>query len=269
MPGSDPACDFSRQPKAKAVLAVDYFGFPQDLAPFERYCSSSGAVLIEDNAHGLFSCDGERRPLGARGHIGIFSLRKTLPAANGAALAANDPHLVGALEPQVAFESAKPPLSFRVKHRVRQLVPLTGIASARCITAAARAARWLRSGHRIPPSAPDAERHIPSSAAPSSTLLDIMDHTDIAAECARRRLLYEFAGRILDPARFPPLFDALPENVVPYGYPFRADAATAAIAADLLNAHGLECFCWPELPDAVGPTAPAHYTSVWMVGFLW
>ena len=56
-------------PRAKVVLAVNYFGFPQDLKLFFDYCKKTAALLIEDNAHGLFSKDENEKWLGCRGEI--------------------------------------------------------------------------------------------------------------------------------------------------------------------------------------------------------
>ena len=36
----------------KAIIVVNYFGFAQDLTSFNEYCRRTGAVLVEDNAHG-------------------------------------------------------------------------------------------------------------------------------------------------------------------------------------------------------------------------
>ena len=76
-------------PHAHAILAVNFFGFPQDIAPFRAFCDRTGAILIEDNAHGFLSRDEHGIILGTRGDFGIFSLRKTLPIPNGAALLIN------------------------------------------------------------------------------------------------------------------------------------------------------------------------------------
>ena len=262
------ACDPATLPEAKAVVAVDYFGFAQDLAPFAGYCARTGAVLIEDNAHGLFSRDDAGSVLGTRGDLGVFSIRKTLPTPNGAALAVNKSTYVS-VAPQLPFDTTAPAATFRLKHRLRQLARAFGPWPAQAATLLARLARRLRTGHAIPPSAPQSETNLPANAAPSHLLPDVMAHTDVAAECARRRELYRLLPSLLDSARYPPVFASLPPNTVPYGYPFVADAEAGLSAGRLLARHGLECFRWPELPDAIAPTAPAHYTSVWMVSFLW
>jgi hypothetical protein len=261
------ACNPADLPAAKAIVAVDYFGFAQDLAPFAAYCARSGAALIEDNAHGLFSRDETGRALGTRGDLGVFSIRKTLAAPNGAALSVNKDALM--LAPQLPFDTSAPDATFRFKHRMRQLTRVFGPWPARGATTLARLARRLRTGHAIPPSSAQSETHLPAGAVPSAFLPDVMAHTDVAAECARRRELYCLMPALLDPARFPPVFAALPPNTVPYGYPFVANAEAGLSANRLLAHHGLECFRWPELPDAIAPVAPAHYTSVWMVSFLW
>jgi len=80
----------------KAVVAVDYFGFPQDVAPFRKFCDSQGAVLIEDNAHGFLSRDPGGQLLGLRGDMGILSIRKTFPLPDGGALVVNPPSQAGA-----------------------------------------------------------------------------------------------------------------------------------------------------------------------------
>jgi dTDP-4-amino-4,6-dideoxygalactose transaminase len=52
--------------RARAVVAVYYFGFPQELAPFKDWCVEEGARLIEDNAHGFLSSAGTDWPASLR-----------------------------------------------------------------------------------------------------------------------------------------------------------------------------------------------------------
>ncbi len=263
------AGDPATLPAAKAIVAVDYFGFAQNLAPFAQYCTRTGAVLIEDNAHGLFSRDECGRALGTRGDLGVFSLRKTLPAPDGAALTVNNPAFAAALAPQLPFDAATPCATFCLKSSLRELARAIGPWPARAATSAARFARQLKTGHAIPPSLPQSEFELPAGVAPNRLLADVMARTDAAAESARRCALYRLLPTLLDPRRYPPVFPALPQGTVPYGYPFIATADAGLSASRALACHGLECFRWPALPDAIAPTAPAHYQSVWMVSFLW
>ncbi len=263
------ACEPSALPAAKAIVAVDYFGFAQDLVPFTQYCARSGAVLIEDNAHGLFSRDNDGHALGTRGDLGIFSLRKTLAAPDGAAVVVNNASPAAALPSQIPFDDVTPDATFIAKRRLRKLARVLGSWPARTATALTRMARRLKTGHGIPPSAAESETQLPPVKAPGAILLDVMRNADVDAEIARRRELYHLLPSLLDPARYPPLFATLPSGTVPYGYPFVADAEHASQARGLLAKHGLECLHWPALPDAIAATAPAHYRSVWMVSFLW
>ena len=263
------AVDPATLPAAKAIIAVDFFGFAQNLAPFTQYCTRTGAVLIEDNAHGLFSRDETGRALGTRGDLGIFSLRKTLATPDGAALTVNSPALNEALAPQLPFDATAPGAKFRFKSSLRKLAHTFSPWPARAATTAVRFARQLKTGHAIPPSSPQSEIELPTGAAPNQRLSDVMAQTDVAAESARRCALYRLLPALLDPARYPPLFPTLPQGTVPYGYPFVANTAAGASASQTLARHGLECFQWPALPDAIAPSAPAHYQSVWMVSFLW
>ncbi|CAG1022665.1 partial GDP-perosamine synthase, partial [Methylococcales bacterium] len=48
------------RPDTRAVLAVHYFGFIQDMRPLREFCDIHGLVLIEDCAHAFFgSVDGQ------------------------------------------------------------------------------------------------------------------------------------------------------------------------------------------------------------------
>ena len=80
-----------------AVMAVHYFGIPQELEKIRELCDRTGVFLIEDCAHAL----GGRAihgPLGSSGDISIFSMRKFLPVPDGGALVINNPRLSAATE---------------------------------------------------------------------------------------------------------------------------------------------------------------------------
>ena len=75
--------------KTKAMLIVNYFGFPNDLATARSLCDKHGLYLIEDNAHSFLGSD-NGKPLGSTGDISLFSFRKIVPIPNGAALVVNN-----------------------------------------------------------------------------------------------------------------------------------------------------------------------------------
>jgi dTDP-4-amino-4,6-dideoxygalactose transaminase len=112
-------------PDAKVVVAVNYFGFPQPLDCFRSYVARTHALLIEDNAHGFLSRDEEARWLGTRTPLGIFSLRKTLPFADGAMLACSDKSLASQMLPQIKEAGRGFSPNVALKGRLRQ-IPFVG-----------------------------------------------------------------------------------------------------------------------------------------------
>jgi perosamine synthetase len=75
---------------ARALLAVHYFGFPQEMAALRAFCDARGIALIEDCAHAFFgSCGG--RPMGAHGDVAIASTWKFFAVREGGCLVARGP----------------------------------------------------------------------------------------------------------------------------------------------------------------------------------
>jgi hypothetical protein len=259
-----PAQDPALWPAAAAVLAVDYFGFPADLAPFAAYARRAGAVVIEDAAHALFSRDEGGRLLGTRAPLGLLSLRKSLPLPNGGALLAADPALAERLPAQRPFAPA-PGLRPRLKAAARPLLGLLGARAAHAGLTALRALRGDAGGHVA--SDPGSERELPVPAAPCAELAAPLVCADPAAEARRRRALWALCDGLARRAGLAPVFASLPDGAVPYAYALRAPdlAAARAVFADA----GLTTLPWPDLPAAVAPSCPAHYRDVALVHFLW
>ena len=256
-------------PSAKAILAVNYFGFPQRLEPFQKYTKRTGAVLIEDNAHGFLSHDEEGQALGTRGDIGIFSLRKTLMLPNGAAMVVNARDKSYTIKQQIEPEKKGVSISFATKRFLKESPWLINLRMIRHLTSFIRTVRKITSGHWIAPSAPDAEFSLPGNAAPCIELQHSLDHLDAEQEISRRRELYRLLDSVMRQNGFDPVFATLSAQVVPYAYPFYASGNQIDRAKMVLSMINLECFSWPELPDAVAAEAPAEYKSVWMIPFLW
>ncbi|MBI2789628.1 MAG: DegT/DnrJ/EryC1/StrS family aminotransferase [Elusimicrobia bacterium] len=265
-PDLQPDADSAAWPAARAVLAVDYFGFPCDLAPFRAYARRTGAAIVEDASHGLFSRDGEGLLLGTRADFGALSPRKTLPLADGGVLLVTDPGRAAALPPA---PGAGGPGTARsgLKAAARPLLAAAGARTARVLLEALRAARgfdWRdRLGREGSEDAPLGD------PAPAAALSGPISCGDEAGERARRRALYELCAATARELGLPPVFSSLPAGVVPYAFAFRAGPAAAEAAYAAYRRLGLSVLPWPDLPGAVRADAPAHYRDVYLAHFLW
>lgn len=252
----------------KAVLAVNYFGFPQVLGPFRTYCAEHGAALIEDNAHGFLSCDAQGARLGTRGDLGILSLRKTFALPDGAVLLVNRQDWIDRLPAPMPCRADPLPTGYLVKRSLRQIQNSTGIRVRSLSERMTRYLRRIRTGHALPVSRPESELEIPGAASIHCGSLDMLEEIDAANEVDRRRVLYQDFHRDLRHLDIAPVFGELPPFVAPYGYPFRTGDTGASAAVRIANRRGFDCFLWPDLPSAVASAAPEFYRNVWWVNFL-
>jgi hypothetical protein len=263
-----PATSPESWPRARAVLAVNYFGFPQPLEPFRAYAGRQDATLIEDNAHGFLSCDEAGQWLGTRGDAGVFSIRKSLPLADGAALVVSDQAIAKALAEPVrpAGRGYAPQAAWKARLRA---MPLVGIATANAITSSVRLIRWARSGQSIPLPDENAESEIPYPQAAHSKLMLNLASLNIEKEIERRRNLYLEAEAEARSADIIPLFASLPSSVTPYGFPFRTkrDGTLERMRSWAKN-RGLELISWPDLPCALEKRLGTWDHTLWLVNFL-
>lgn len=251
-------------PPAKAVLAVNYFGFAQNLAPFRAYAERTGAVLIEDNAHGFLSRDCEGVLLGTRAPLGLFSLRKTFLSGRGAALTANCSEFATRLPSQLPFAETPPPRAIRVRQGLRAMFHsrLPEYLLARMV----RASRRMRGLSAIPLPAADAEMRIPEAPNPDAFLIPLLARQDAEGEVARRRALYNTLLAEASALKLQAIFPVLPAHAAPYGLPLLAERP--APVAELAARYCLDYFKWPDLPDARRHMAPDHYTKIYLINFL-
>ncbi len=250
-----------RWPEASAVVAVDYFGFPQDLEAFRTYCARTGALLIEDNAHGLFSRDDRGAPLGTRADVGLFSLRKTLPIPDGAVLALKTDARKWRLAPQSSFNEYTT-RGQRIKNTLRRLSVTFGAPPVFHALQVFRTARACIDEGR--PSGGE-ETDLPVPDLPCSVLASPITAADPNLEVQRRRVLYHRIEALLAP-HVSPVFPSLREGVVPYGFAYRSTQSNEV--ARILSRVSLASLSWPNLPEAVSSAAPRHYRDVRFVPFL-
>lgn len=255
-------------PEASVVLAVNYFGFPQDLAPFIAYAERTGARVLEDNAHGYLSRDRRGRWLGTRAPLGLLSLRKTLRVPDGAALLCNDPDLAKAVPAQIPSNGEGIQSAQSIKTMLRR-IPLIGSALLRMATTAVRMRRRQKTGSAFPLPDPLSESNIPFSPNPWSGLRSAIGQTDGQAEIARRRAVYVECAREGERYSVDPVFPSLPELCAPYGYPFRGGASGVSAMQRVADRMGFDLVIWPDLPESVRQVAPAHYLNVHLINFLW
>jgi hypothetical protein len=72
----------------KALMLVNYFGFPQKINFIKRFCKKNKILIIEDNSHG-YGGKVENKLLGTRGDFGFSSPRKVLKIYSGGVLYCN------------------------------------------------------------------------------------------------------------------------------------------------------------------------------------
>jgi hypothetical protein len=254
-------------PEAEVVLAINYFGFPQDLAPFVMYSQRTGAKLIEDNAHGYLSRDISGNWLGNRAPFGLFSVRKTLRIPDGAALWVKDVTLESSLTPQLPFDGVGINPAQEFKSRLRD-TPVIGGMLLRVATVLARSIREWRTGSKTPQPDPQSELGLPAPPNPWAALLPAMAETDVDMEIARRRAAYLECAQEGGRVGVTPVFPALPENCAPYGYPFRGDEPGSAAMQRVADRLGFDLIKWPDLPTKIVEHAPLYYRNVWVVSFI-
>jgi selenocysteine lyase/cysteine desulfurase len=242
--------------QTRALYVTHFFGFPQTGTDALGAVAAENQIpLIEDCAHGLFSRHADGRILGKSGDISIFSMRKTLPIGDGAALVLNRP---GLPDPDVQ-------LHHRLLH---QLSP-----------------RWRRDGARGDhgreehTGARDGEPA--ASANPGRTPLTrdqsfirerqesqgmsrlahrVMLGSNVNDIVAKRRRNFEVILESLPPgAGLRPVFRVLPEGTSPLAFPLFADdprrvvldLRRKGILARRWWAHFHAEIPWDSLPDAV------------------
>lgn len=253
-------------PPARAILAVNYFGFPQDLAPFRAYCSRTGAMLIEDNAHGLFSRDANGSLLGTRGDFGILSMRKTFHVSTGAALIAPQGTDLRLSSPCTSGADAR---LDRVRFTLSRWERRTSVPFMPVMRTTIRVARRLAGRPAVVLSAASEEHHLPSQHAIGCTSQDVLNGQDPSRESTRRTSLFDaLVPQLKSITGVAVLHDRLGDGVVPYGIPFRADADAIRAVEKLARRYHVSTMQWPALPEAVAAHAPQRYRNVWLVNFI-
>ena len=256
----------------KSVIAVNYFGFPQDLEPFFDYCKKFSVKLIEDNAHGYLSANIDGVLLGNRAPLGITSIRKTMRIPDGARLHISDEQLSelssAQLPPQLPFNEKTLGARYYLQQKFSKVERLTRLPLLRWARSIVRLRRFLSTGEFIATSTTLAETEVVVPVGPRDSSMKKIQKLNEHAEAKRRTELYSRVSAALDKSKITPVHGRLPENCTPYGFPFFGDSEKAKDVQRIVNSFGVEVVRWPDLPEAVLADAPDHYSNLWLVNFL-
>ena len=254
-------------PKAKVMIVVNYFGFSSNLDLIKEYCLKNNIIIIEDNSHGFLSRDINNKPLGTRTNIGIFSLRKSLPVVDGAALVVNDPQLKLKITRQIDTNySIRSIVNQYIKRIIKKFIPKKRYKLIYLLITIKQTVRYYLRGNFVINSSSQSEYYLPDVANPHIDLFRYMKTIFFTEEIKRRRLLYEFLlDYIGDDVEL--IVKKLNPNITPYVFPFRCKNIKKIRIK--LKKISLNCYKWPELPDDIYSSCPEYYKNVWMVPFLW
>lgn len=262
------AQNLESNPPAKVVIAVNYFGFPQDLEPFNEYCSKTGAILIEDNAHGFLSKSPDGKFLGSRAPLGITSIRKTFRLMNGAALHISDSKYVSNLHSQLAYTNERPPLGVRSRITASRIQRSTRIPLLSLLQVSTRIIRKLTTGSWLPVSSVESETSLPMPINPHQSLRNCVQQLRAEKEVLRRRNLFIATDRKLKSIGIGGIFTELTPGVSPYGYAFIANSQQLRSAKRRLRGLSVEVISWPDLPQAIRVDENHFYRNLRVVNFL-
>jgi len=252
----------------KAVLAVNYFGFAQDLVPFREYCLRTGATLIEDNAHGFLSKDTSGVLLGTRADLGITSIRKTFRLVNGAALYFSGVEYTSLVAEQLEFQNDAAPKGFLLRKVSAQIQRSTKIPTLSLFQFTIRVMRLIATGSRLPKSTQESETELPAPVAPHRSVNELIGSLQPKGEVERRQKLFaEVHNRVKD-LDIEVIFSDIHPGVSPYGLAFIGDSDSVDSVRNKLRGLSVEVIHWPDLPDAVNVPEDHFYRNIWVVNFL-
>ncbi len=228
-------------PRSRVLMVTHYFGFPQDVGNLRAFSDRNRLSLLEDCAHGFFG-GRDGMPLGGGGDFAIASAMKFFPIPEGGCLvSARHPEAVRALAVRRQGLGA----SLRaLLHAVEAAADRGRPSVLRPLIVAAEGAKWAVkavAGRRRAANRPesDADASAESGVAVESPSFGARWMEVRATGFSRATARFASRSRICRKRRenylryltglgqIPgcrPLFDTLPEGVVPYMFPLWVDA---------------------------------------------
>lgn len=257
-------------PPAAALMVVNYFGFPADVARARTLLASLQTPIIEDNAHGWLSADQHGTPLGSRTQVGITSVRKTIRLPDGAYVQWNDDGTLdlGALNAPPSPRTDRLPLSYRLRRSIAELDARSPIALMSIARSTVRVLRRTR-GQSAVDEHPTDEWELPSVCSPHRESLRIIEQVDHVEEVIRRRELFLRCSGFADEFAIERPFMELPLQVSPQGFPFFGDSAHVRSFCKAMRRNRCgEIITWPALPSRSTLPTDSRLRTLHLVNFL-
>ena len=265
----DLSCDLSSIEKAEFIIMVNYFGFPSDANAFRLAAEKTGAVLIEDNAHGFLSRDSNGKPLGTRADVGIVSIRKTTDLNNAGILLLSDA-FSDFIDSEKNYRGDK--LKSRIKKMLKAFFPFLPKPSGMGLLRLLQWVRRLKTGSIYPFEPLEAEftlpkfEHIQKQLQSSVLLISKED------EIQYRRRSFEKIKVIAEKYNIKPVNINYSDGICPYCFGFIEPTDNADLIAFEAELFLLGFFSlpWPSLPSTFYvDTKNAWMQKVRMVPFNW
>lgn len=259
-----------RLPAARAIIVVNYFGFPADLDALNKSGLASDTIIIEDNAHGWLSKDSQGRLLGERTALGITSFRKTIRTPDGAYLSwSPDPRIDSQRVPmQPQSRDSRVPLTYLARRRVEHFGRRTGLPLLGLAQQVTQIARVLM-GRSPVNDDPRLEFELPEVREPHALSLQLFDTLDQESEIERRR---ERFRRCLDAAAthgITPLQLDLGIGISPQGFPYWGGTGNErAFSRAVKNADLGDIVTWPALSTRSELPIESDLRNIKIVNFL-
>ncbi len=230
------------RPDTTALYLTHFLGFPGPVREMKQLAEAHGLPLVEDCALALFSADGGL-PLGVTGDVAIFCLYKVLAVPDGGVLV----HRTAGDSPSAAWRAGEP---LRRPPLASTLAVATSSMLRNLALRGGRAGRALRGGvlglgkgalsaSNVEPVLAGTQHFNRDHANLGTSRLTerLLRIQDVPGIVSRRRRNYLFLlERLRDLSA--PVFETLPEGVVPLCYPMRVEDNRQVMAR--LVAKGIE-----------------------------